>query len=113
MSIISSTSYLFNPNVSGFYKACTELHVVCGKGIVGKAIGTNQPSFATDITGFCKSEYPLADHAKVFGLGGAEAIRLQSTYTGPTEFVMDFFLPRDCRNDEEQKHMLSSVLCVM
>ncbi|KAJ0512624.1 hypothetical protein HanHA300_Chr10g0348271 [Helianthus annuus] len=62
---------------------------------------------------FCNSEYALADHAKVFGLGGAVAIRLQSTNTGPTEFVMEFFLPRDCRNDEEQKHMLSSISCLM
>ncbi|KAM0049188.1 putative transcription factor Nin-like family [Helianthus debilis subsp. tardiflorus] len=113
MSIISSASYVFDPNVLGFYDACAELHVVRGEGIVGKAIGTNQPCFATDITGFCISEYPLAEHAKVFGLGGAVAIRLRSTYTGPADFVLEFFLPRDCRSDEEQKQMLSSISCVM
>ncbi|KAK1434391.1 hypothetical protein QVD17_00131 [Tagetes erecta] len=113
MSVIRSASYVFDLNVLGFYEACSELHVVPGEGIVGKAIGTNQPCFATDITGFCKSEYPLADHAKVFGLGGAVAIRLRSTYTGPTDFVLEFFLPCDCRNDDEQKQMLSSISCVI
>ncbi|KAI3795624.1 hypothetical protein L1987_38280 [Smallanthus sonchifolius] len=113
ISVISSASYVFDPNVLGFYEACCELHVVRGEGIAGKAIGTNQPCFATDITGFCRSEYPLADHAKVFGLGGAVAIRLRSTYTGPTDFVLEFFLPRDCRNEEEQKQMLSAISCVI
>ncbi|XP_076923276.1 protein NLP4-like [Bidens hawaiensis] len=113
ISVITSASYVFDPNVLGFYEACTELHVARGEGIVGKAIGTNQPCFATDITGFSTSEYPLTGHAKVLGLGGAVAIRLRSTYTGPTDFVLEFFLPRDCRTDDEQKQMLSSISCVM
>ncbi|KAL8196800.1 hypothetical protein R6Q57_024454 [Mikania cordata] len=113
ISVISSASYVFDPNVLGFYEACCELHVVHGEGIAGKAIGTNQPCFATDITGFCSSEYPLADHAKDFGLCGAVAIRLRSICTGPIDFVLEFFLPRDCRTEEGQKQMLSAISCVI
>nr|GEV55352.1 hypothetical protein [Tanacetum cinerariifolium] len=113
ISVIKSASYVFDPNVLGFYEACSELHLLRGEGIAGKALGTNQPCFATDITGFSRTEYPLSDHAKIFGLTGAVAIRLRSTYTGPTDFILEFFLPRDCRNDDEQKQMLSSISYVI
>lgn len=113
ISIVSCASYVFNPHVWGFHEACSERHLLRGEGIAGKALGTNKPCFATDITAFCRTEYPLADHAKMFGLGGAVAIRLRSTYMGPVDFILEFFLPHDCRNEEEQKHVLSSISSVI
>ncbi|GKB97505.1 hypothetical protein Tco_0983642 [Tanacetum coccineum] len=66
ISIIGSASYVFDHNVLGFYEACSELHLLRGEGIAGKAPGTNQPCFATVITGFSRTEYSLPDHAKLF-----------------------------------------------
>ncbi|GJV20053.1 hypothetical protein Tco_1369073 [Tanacetum coccineum] len=91
ISIIGYASYVYDPNVLGFYEACSELHLLRGEGIAGKAPGTNQPCSATDITGFSRTEYSLPDHAKLFQLSGAVAIHLRSTYTGPTDFVLEFF----------------------
>lgn len=113
ISVINSASYVLDPNVLGFYEACSDLHLLRGEGIAGKALGTNQPCFATDITAFSATEYPLSGPARVFGLGGAVAIRLRSTYLGPVDFILEFFLPISCRNDEEQKNMLSSISSVM
>ncbi|GJW73563.1 protein NLP4, partial [Tanacetum coccineum] len=113
ISVISCASYVFDPNVLGFFELSSELHLLRGEGIVGKALGTNQPCFAADITGFSTMEYPLSDHAKRFRLSGAVAIRLRSTYTVITDFILEFFLPRGCRNNDEQKHMLSSISYVL
>ncbi|KAI3781047.1 hypothetical protein L2E82_11046 [Cichorium intybus] len=113
ISVVPSASYLFDPNVLGFYEACHGVHLLRGEGIAGKALSTNQPCFATDVTAFSATEYPLSAAARAFGLGGAVAIRLRSTYLGPIDFILEFFLPNDCRNDEEQKNMLSSISSVI
>ncbi|KAL4572792.1 hypothetical protein LXL04_019577 [Taraxacum kok-saghyz] len=113
ISVIASASYVFDPNVLGFYEACSDLHLLRGEGIAGKALSTNQPCFATDVSAFSTTEYPLSAPARVFGLGGAVAIRLRSTYLGPIDFILEFFLPNNCRNDEDQKIMLSSISSVI
>lgn len=80
-----------------------------GEGIAGKALGTNQPCF-TDTNDFCRVDYPLAREARMFGLSGSVAIRLRSTYTGPLlDFILEFFLPPDCKGYEEQKQMRDSI----
>lgn len=56
-----------------------------------------------------RADYPLAHEARMFGLDGAVAIRLHSTYTGPLDFILEFFLPRDCKDQEEQKQMCNSI----
>ncbi|KAK1419376.1 hypothetical protein QVD17_28542 [Tagetes erecta] len=106
--IIESASYVFDPHVLGFFEACCALQLVPGEGIAGKALGTNQPCFA-DINDFCRDDYPAAHEARMFGLEGAVAIRLHSTYTGPLDFVLEFFLPRDCKSHVEHQEMRSSI----
>ncbi|KAK1297728.1 Protein NLP1 [Acorus calamus] len=92
-----------------FHKACSEHHLFKGQGVVGKAFKTNQPCFSPDITEFSKMEYPLAHHAKMFGLRAAVAIRLRSIHTGMVDYVLEFFLPTDCLGSEEQRLLLSSL----
>ncbi|CAH1419282.1 unnamed protein product [Lactuca virosa] len=47
-----------------------------------------------------RTDYPISSY---YGLNAAMAIRLRNTYTGPTDFILDFLLPRDCKRDDEQK----------
>lgn len=108
VSIIESASYVFDPQILGFFEACSLQPLIQGEGIAGKALGTNQPCF-TNIDDFCRADYPLAHEARMFGLDGAVAIRLHSTYTGPLDFILEFFLPRDCKDQEEQKQMCNSI----
>lgn len=109
VSTIDSACYVRNPKVLGFHEACSEHHLLQGEGIVGRAFLTNQSCFASDITALRKVEYPLSHHAKLFELCAAVAIRLQSIYSGSDDFVLEFFLPSECRNPEEQRCMLSSL----
>lgn len=74
---------------------------------------TNQPCFSNDITSFVKTEYPLSHHARMFGLQAAVAIRLRSIDTGSTDFVLEFFLPVECRDPQEQKKMLTSLSLII
>ncbi|BFG42458.1 hypothetical protein CerSpe_287320 [Prunus speciosa] len=48
----------------------------------------------------------------MFGLHAAVAIPFRSVCTGPADFVLEFFLPKDCQDPEEQKQMLNS-LCIV
>ncbi|CAA2968586.1 NLP2-like isoform X1 [Olea europaea subsp. europaea] len=113
VSTIDSACYVADPQVVGFHKACSDHHLLKGEGIVGKAFMTNQPCFAEDMTVFCKTEYPLSHHARMFDLRAAVAIRLRSTYTGTADFVLEFFLPPDCKDSEDQREMLNSLSSVI
>lgn len=114
VSTVDSACYVGDVDILGFQEACSEYHLFHGQGIVGTAFTTTKPCFAIDITAFSKAEYPLAHHAKMFGLHAAVAIPLRSVYTGSAaDFVLEFFLPRDCHDGEEQKQMLNSLSLVV
>lgn len=98
-----------DPSLFSFHKACSEHHLLRGQGIVGRAFNINQPSFSSDVSALSKFEYPLSHHARMFNLKGAVAIRLRSTLTGSTDFVLEFFLPSYCIGTNEQKLMLESL----
>ncbi|KAL3351021.1 hypothetical protein AABB24_023428 [Solanum stoloniferum] len=113
VSTVDSACYVRDQHVVPFHLACSEHHLLKGEGVAGGAFNTNQPCFAMDITAFSKAEYPLSHHARMFGLCSAVAIRLRSIYTGSADFVLEFFLPLDCKNTEDQKIMLSSLSSVI
>ncbi|PHT51319.1 Protein NLP4 [Capsicum baccatum] len=113
VSTEDSACYVADPRVQGFHDACSEHHLLKGQGVVGKAFMTNQPCFSDDLTSYSKSEYPLSHYAKMFGLQAAVAIRLRSTLTGSSDFVLEFFLPADCRNPEEHRKMLTSLSIII
>nr|XP_043625235.1 protein NLP4-like [Erigeron canadensis] len=110
--IVESASYVFDPQILGFFEACCVQQLVQGEGIAGKALVSNQPCF-TDIDAFCRADYPLAHEARMFGLNGAVAIRVHSTYTGPLDFILEFFLPQDCKVHEEQNQRWHSIASMM
>ncbi|KAL9173632.1 hypothetical protein ABFS82_02G001100 [Erythranthe guttata] len=87
VSTIDSACYVANQQVSGFHEACSEHHLL--------------------------KEYPLAHHARMFNMCAAVAIRLRSTYTGTADFVLELFLPLNCRDAEGQRQMLDSLSSVI
>ncbi|KAL7606749.1 hypothetical protein Lser_V15G17069 [Lactuca serriola] len=109
ISVIESASYVFDPEILGFFEATSSQQLVSGEGIAGKALGTNQPCF-TDINDFCRTDYPISSY---YGLNAAMAIRLRSTYTGTTDFILEFFLPRNCKRDDEQKQIGTSIITMI
>ncbi|CAO2833729.1 unnamed protein product [Amaranthus hypochondriacus] len=113
VSTVDSACFVANPCMQDFHEACSEHHLFKGQGVAGKAFMTNQPCFSEDITRFSKTEYPLSHHARMFGLCAAVAIRLRCIYTGNADFVLEFFLPADCRDPEEQKKMLTSLSIII
>jgi hypothetical protein len=84
-----------------------------GQGVVGEAFLTNGPCFSSDVSSYKKSEYPLSHHATMFGLHGTVAIRLRCIHTGSVDFVLEFFLPKNCRDIEEQRKMLNALSTIM
>lgn len=113
VSTIDSACYVADARVTGFHEACSQLHLLKGEGVPGKAFLTNQSCFAEDITAFSKTEYPLAHHARVFDLCAAAAVRLRSTHNRATDFVLEFFLPLSCKGAHDQMLMLQSLSSVI
>ncbi|XP_031254608.1 protein NLP4-like [Pistacia vera] len=113
VSTVDHVCHVADPDMKGFHEACSEHHLLKGQGVAGGAFLTNQPCFSTNITSFKKTDYPLSHHAKIFGLCGAVAIRLRSIHTGTADFVLEFFLPKGCRDPEEQMKMLSSLSIII
>ncbi|KAF8410302.1 hypothetical protein HHK36_002828 [Tetracentron sinense] len=113
VSSVDSACYVTDPHFWDFQEACSQHHLLRGQGVVGRAFTTNQPCFSTDIIAFSKTDYPLSHYARMFGLCAAVAIRLRSIYTGTVDYILEFFLPVDCRDTEEQKQMLNSLSIVI
>ncbi|KAJ6778811.1 PROTEIN NLP8 [Salix koriyanagi] len=105
ISTVDSACFLADRDFSGFYMASSEQNIILGQGIVGRAFTAKKQCLANDITSFSKKDYPLAHLATIFGLHGAMAIPLRSISTGLVEFVLELFLPKDCRDAKEQKRM--------
>ncbi|GJN35707.1 hypothetical protein PR202_gb24509 [Eleusine coracana subsp. coracana] len=97
----------------GFRDACVEHHLQKGQGVSGNAIILRRPCFSRDVTRVSKVEYPLVHYARMFGLSGCFSVCLQSAYTGNDDYVLEFFLPPDCKNDDEQKLLLESILALL
>uniref|UniRef100_A0ACD5WTP4 Uncharacterized protein n=1 Tax=Avena sativa TaxID=4498 RepID=A0ACD5WTP4_AVESA len=109
VSTVDEACYVRDQSVRGFQQACSEHHLFRGEGVVGKALVTNEPCFSPDITTCSKVEYPLSHYAMLFSLKAAVAIRLRSVRTGSMDLILEFFLPMDCINSEDQEDMLNSL----
>ncbi|XP_034588750.1 protein NLP3 isoform X2 [Setaria viridis] len=106
-------SLVIDAHMWGFRDACVEHHLQKGQGVSGKAFILRRPCFCKDVTRFSKMEYPLVHYARMFGLAGCFSVCLQSAYTGNDDYVLEFFLPPDCRKDDEQKVLLESILALL
>jgi len=113
MSTIVEACYGTDSNMLGFQEACSEQHLLKGQGVPGKAYASNQPYFSGDVSTFSKTEYPLVHYARLFGLRASVGIRLRSTYSGTDDYVLEFFLPIDCKDIREQQLMLNSLSMTM
>ncbi|XP_008777047.2 protein NLP3-like isoform X2 [Phoenix dactylifera] len=113
MSTTDVAFYVIDAHMWGFREACVEHHLQIGQGVAGRAFALRRPCFAEDVTKFSKSEYPLVHYARMFGLVGCLAICLQSTHSGDDDYVLEFFLPHDCKNLIEQQALLDSISALM
>ncbi|XP_057771282.1 protein NLP9-like isoform X2 [Salvia miltiorrhiza] len=105
-----TTCYWNDACMEGFVHACTNHFLEEGKGLVGKALQSNEPFFYPDVKEFHVSEYPLVHHARKLGLSGAVAIRLRSSYTGEDDYVVEFFLPVNLNGDKAQLLLVKNLL---
>ncbi|CAO2161736.1 unnamed protein product [Urochloa humidicola] len=113
MSTSDVAFHVIDAHMWGFRDACVEHHLQKGQGVSGKAFITRKPCFSKDIRKFCKVNYPLVHYARMFGLAGCFAICLQSSYTGHDDYILEFFLPLDCIDENDQNALLESIFTLM
>ncbi|KAG2324728.1 hypothetical protein Bca52824_007456 [Brassica carinata] len=105
--------YVNDMEMEGFVNACMEHYLSKGQGVAGKAFISNKPFFSSDVKAFDISEYPLVQHARKFGLNAAVATKLRSTFTGDSDYILEFFLPVNMKGSSEQQLLLDSLSCTM
>jgi hypothetical protein len=113
MSTSDVAFHVIDAHMWVFRDACVEHHLQRGQGVSGKAFITRKPCFSKDIRKFCKLKYPLVHYARMFGLAGCFAICLQSSYTGHDDYILEFFLPPDCIDEDDQNALLESIFTLM
>ena len=67
MSTIVEACYATDPDMLEFQEACSEQHLLKGKGVPGKAFASNQPYFSDNVSTFSKTKYPLVHYACMLG----------------------------------------------
>lgn len=113
MSTTEISFYIIDAHLWGFREACNEHHLQQGQGVAGRAFLSHGMSFCTNITQFCKTDYPLVHYALMFGLTSSFAICLRSPRTGSDDYVLEFFLPPRITDFHEQKTLLGSILATV
>nr|XP_043629978.1 protein NLP7-like isoform X2 [Erigeron canadensis] len=113
MSTTDVAFYVVDAHMWGFREACAEHHLQKGQGVAGQAFATRSSCFCENITHFGKTEYPLVHYARLFGLVGSFAICLRSSYTGDDDYILEFFLPPNMVDCNDQQTMLRSLLTSM
>uniref|UniRef100_A0A0D9W6P2 PB1 domain-containing protein n=2 Tax=Leersia perrieri TaxID=77586 RepID=A0A0D9W6P2_9ORYZ len=113
LQIHESACYVNDTNMQCFFQACAKRHLEKGQGIAGRALKSNLPFFSPNVKEYSIEDYPLAHHARKFGLHAAVAIRLRSTYTGNDDYILEFFLPVNCRGSGEQQMLLNKLSSTM
>ncbi|URE22506.1 RWP-RK domain, partial [Musa troglodytarum] len=94
MSTTDVAFYIIDPHLWGFREACVEHHLQKGQGVAGKTFAQRRPCFSRDITKYCKT--------------GCLAICL-SNHLGDDDYILEFFLPADCKSPGEQQDLLNSI----
>ncbi|TKY51311.1 NLP7 protein [Spatholobus suberectus] len=113
MSTTDVAFYIIDAHLWGFREACVEHHLQQGQGVAGRAFLSHSMCFCSNITQFCKTDYPLVHYALMFGLTSCFAICLRSSHTGNDDYVLEFFLPPRVTDFHEQKTLLGSILATM
>ncbi|CAL4994752.1 unnamed protein product [Urochloa decumbens] len=109
LCIQESSCYVNDMRMHYFVRACAEHPLKRGQGVAGNAILSNSPFFSVDVRDYDICDYPLAHHARKFGLQSAVAIRLRSTYTGSDDYVLEYFLPPMCKGCDKQQRLLDDI----
>lgn len=111
--IEDTTCYAHDKDMENFVHASAEHYLEEGQGIAGKAFQSNHPFFYPDVKEYHVSDYPLVHHARKFGLNAAIAIRLRSTYTGDSDYILELFLPLNVKGSIEHQILLNNLSITM
>ncbi|XP_009393072.2 protein NLP3 [Musa acuminata AAA Group] len=113
MSTTDVAFYIIDAHLWGFREACVEHHLQKGQGVAGRAFALRRACFSRDITEYCKSDYPLVHYARMFDLAGCLAICLRSIHSGDDDYILEFFLPAECKSSAEQQSLLNSISALL
>ncbi|THG21965.1 hypothetical protein TEA_005110 [Camellia sinensis var. sinensis] len=100
-------------HMDDFLAVCALQQLRRGKGIVGRAISSQNLVFCKDVTQFSITEYPFAHYTRKFGFTGSFAICLRSSYIEDNVYTLEFFLPPNYTEGRDLRTALVPLLTTM
>eukprot|EP00898_Chlorokybus_atmophyticus_P000952 jgi/Chlat1/1858/Chrsp141S02187 len=109
MQTASAPSCVRDPTMWAFRTACVEHTLAKGDGNPGRAWQSGEMETCRDMASYKRSENPLQHYALMFDVHGACAVRVRSQLSKNTDYVFEFFLPRNVRDSTSQDLLFAKI----
>ncbi|KAJ6677717.1 hypothetical protein OIU85_008306 [Salix viminalis] len=112
LRVEETACYVNDLGASEFVEICAGFDLEEGQGVAGKALLSNI-YFVPDVSDLYPDDYPFVYEAWKFGLHGAVAIKLRSTYRSSVDYILEFFLPSKMREISEKQLLVNTILSTL
>ncbi|KAL3583216.1 hypothetical protein D5086_014277 [Populus alba] len=112
LRVEDTACYVNDLGAAEFVEICAEFDLEEGQGVAGKAL-LSDIYFVPDVSELDPADYPFVYEAWEFGLHGAVAIKLRSTYRSSVDYILEFFLPSKMREISEKQLLVNKILSTL
>nr|XP_034930629.1 protein NLP2-like [Populus alba] len=112
LRVEDTACYVNDLGAAEFVEICAEFDLEQGQGVAGKAL-LSDIYFVPDVSELDPVDYPFVYEAWEFGLHGAVAIKLRSTYRRSVDYILEFFLPSKMREISEKQLLVNKILSTL
>ena len=112
LRVEDTACYVNDLGAAEFVEICAEFDLEQGQGVAGKAL-LSDIYFVPDVSELDPVDYPFVYEAWEFGLHGAVAIKLRSTYRSSVDYILEFFLPSKMREISEKQLLVNKILSTL
>lgn len=112
LRVEDTACYINDLGATEFVEICAEFDLDEGQGVAGKAL-LSDIYFVPDVSELDPADYPFFYEAWEFGLHGAVAIKLRSTYRSSVDYIIEFFLPSKMREISEKQLLVNKILSTL
>ncbi|KAB5548582.1 hypothetical protein DKX38_011988 [Salix brachista] len=112
LRVEETACYVNDLGASEFVAICAGFDLEERQGVAGKALLSNI-YFVPDVSELGPADYPFVYEAWKFGLHGAVAIKLRSTYRSSVDYILEFFLPSKMREISEKQLLVNKILSTL
>ncbi|KAJ6741250.1 DELLA PROTEIN RGA2-LIKE [Salix purpurea] len=112
LRVEETACYVNDLGAAEFVETCAGFDLEESQGVAGKALLSNI-YFVPDVSDLYPADYPFVYEAWKFGLHGAVAIKIRTTYRSSVDYILEFFLPSKMREISEKQLLVNKILSTL